>query len=288
MGRCDQDLLPQAARLQWTWTRPPPPRPVRHSCTDLVVFPRMSLPPWCNSRPVTSGDVELEGELHVDGDPTASQWLPVAASTAMTNPPNRTAASGWGPRCIHTCLMPSSAHSPMVSSANSGRCRLPPPGPRREWIAGPCSTSNPDPSCRETRWQSRTARHRHSYPRCAGWSRGGEAVARCRRCGRPASARPSSARSTDSPRPWLGQPGAGQLHHRLPVSPRPPVLAPPDRPPSLPEQLLVQLLQAGPLLAGPRSGAVRILQTGGREARPGHLIGRPAGISAAGPAHEPG
>jgi hypothetical protein len=38
--------------------------------------------------------------------------------------------------------------------------------------------------------------------------------------------------------------------------------------PSLPEQLLVQLLQAGPLLAGPRPLAAGVLQAGGRELAP--------------------
>ena len=42
--------------------------------------------------------------------------------------------------------------------------------------------------------------------------------------------------------------GAGQVHHRPPVAQRPQVVTPPDQPPSLPEQLLAQLLQAGPLL----------------------------------------
>jgi WS/DGAT C-terminal domain len=48
-------------------------------------------------------------------------------------------------------------------------------------------------------------------------------------------ARPWSARSTAGRRPSLGRAGAGQIHHRSPVAPRPPPVAPPSRSPSLPE-----------------------------------------------------
>jgi hypothetical protein len=47
------------------------------------------------------------------------------------------------------------------------------------------------------------------------------------------SGRPSPSGSADGRRPSLGRPGAGQLHHRPPVAPRPPVLGP-ARPAAIP------------------------------------------------------
>ena len=79
--------------------------------------------------------------------------------------------------------------------------------------------------------------------------------------GRP-SPQPGPARRRSGPPPAAGSATTTSARH--------------GRPPSLPDQLLVQLLQAGPLLLGPRSRAAGVVQPGGREAGPGHLIGRPA------------
>ena len=61
-----------------------------------------------------------------------------------------------------------------------------------------------------------------------------QGLQRDRGCGRPGERTHRRLGQHDGPRPSLGRPGAGQLHHRPPVAPRPPVVATPDgRRPSL-------------------------------------------------------
>src|SRR5215211_2368726 len=74
-----------------------------------------------------------------------------------------------------------------------------------------------------------------------------------------------------------------------PVDGRPPVGAMSGRSPAFLEQLLVQLPEALPLglQPGPLGGHILQGRPGDREGRPGHGVGGPAWVGAAGPGHEP-